>query len=169
MSRAWTCSSCGETHSGLPALAFEAPLAWEQLTHDERASSVLEPDWCEIRSEDGEYFYVRGTFEIPIRDWGEALEFGVWSSLSAANFRRYVDLYDDPTRIEEPAYSSWFGNQLPGFPDTLNLMAWVEIHSLELRPRIVLHEQDHPLVTAVRDGIELAQAISLVEPALHAM
>jgi hypothetical protein len=32
----------------------------------------------------------------------------------------------------------------------------------------VLHEQDHPLVTAVDEGIELAQAIALVEPALHA-
>jgi len=169
VSRAWTCSSCGETHTGLPALAFAAPLAWEELSPDERAASVLEPDWCEIRRKDGEYFYVRGTFEIPIRDWAEPLEFGVWSSLSAANFRRYLDLFDDPVRVDEPAYSSWFGNQLPGFPDTLNLMAWVETHSLDLRPRVVLHEQDHPLVTAVDEGIELAQAIALVEPALHAV
>jgi hypothetical protein len=169
VSRAWICASCGETHSGLPALAFEYPLAWEQLTPDERAVSVLEPDWCEIRSEEGEYFYVRGSFEIPIRDWEEPLEFGVWSSLSAANFKRYVELYDDPARVDEPAYSSWFGNQLPGFPDTLNLQAWVEIYDEDLRPRIVLHEQDHPLVAAARDGIELAQAIALVEPAMHAV
>jgi hypothetical protein len=167
VSRTWTCGSCGELHSGLPALAFEHPLAWEELSSTEREASVLEPDWCEIRSDAGDFFYVRGTFEIPIRDWDEALEFGVWSSLSAAHFQRFLDLYDDPARVEEPPYSSWFGNQLPGFPDTLNLMAWVEIHSADLRPRVVLHEQDHPLVAAARDGIELAQAIALVEPVLH--
>jgi len=167
VSRAWTCSQCGEVHSGLPALAFEAPLPWEQLTDDERDAGELSSDTCTFRTDEGEYFYVRGTFEIPIRDFPESLEFGVWSSLSAANFERFLDLYDDPDRTEEEPYSSWFGNQLPGFPDTLNLRAWVEIYDADLRPRIVLHEQEHPLVAAVHEGIELAQAIALVEPALH--
>jgi hypothetical protein len=103
-----------------------------------------------------------------LRDLDQQLGYGVWSSLSAANYARFLELYDDPARVDEPAYSSWFGNRVPGFPDTLNLQAWVETPSLDLRPTVVLHpEQDHPLVAAQRDGIELAQAIALVEPYLH--
>jgi hypothetical protein len=167
LSRTWTCSRCGGEHSGLPAIAFDHPVPWGQLTDEERARSRLGSDLCEIRSTEGDWFYVRGTFDIPIRELDEPLEFGVWSSLSEPNFHRFVDLFDDPVRIEEPAYTSWFGNRLPGFPDTLNLKAWVEIYDADLRPRIVLHEQEHPLVEAVHEGIELAQAIALVEPLLH--
>jgi hypothetical protein len=167
LSRAWTCSRCGEVHTGLPALAFGSPLPWDRLSDDERSASDLQADTCEIRSADGDYFYVRGTFAIPIRDVDEMLEFGVWSSLGPANFERFVALYDDPARVEEEPYTSWFGNRLPGFPDTFNLPAWVEIHDADLRPRIVLHDQDHPLVTAVREGIELGEAVALVEPLLH--
>ena len=167
MSRGWTCSACGEVHTGLPALAFGHPVPWEQLTDAEREASDLTADTCEIHWADGDHFYVRGTFEIPIRDFDEPLEFGVWSSLSEANFARFLQLYDDPARVDEPPYPSWFGNRLPGFDDTLNLKAWVEIHDADLRPRIVLHDQEHPLVEAVHDGIDLAQAIALVEPLLH--
>jgi hypothetical protein len=168
LSRTWTCSRCGDVHTGLPDVAFDAPLPWEQLTDDERDGSELSSDTCEIHSPDGDYFYVRGILEIPIRDSDQMLGYGVWSSLSAANFERFVELYDDPSRVDEPAYSSWFGNRVPGFPDTFNLKAWVETHSIDLRPSIVLYDdQDHPLVAAQRDGIDLAQAIALVEPYLH--
>jgi hypothetical protein len=168
VSRTWTCSRCGESHAGLPDIAFDAPLPWDGLDDEERDASDLQPDTCEIHSAEGDFFYVRGILEIPIRDFDQCLGYGVWSSLSAANFERFVELYDDPARIDEPAYTSWFGNRIPGFPDTFNLKAWVEIRDADLRPSIVLHEQDHPLVEAARDGIDLAQAIALVEPYLHA-
>jgi hypothetical protein len=167
LTRSWTCSRCGEVHTGLPAIAFDRPLPWDELTEPERNASVLEPDTCEIHSAEGDYYYVRGSFEIPIRDAEGTLEYGVWGSLSHSNFERFVELYDDPSRLDEPAYSSWFGNRLPGFPDTLNLRAWVEIYDIALRPRIVLHEQEHALVDAVQNGIDLAQAIALVEPLLQ--
>lgn len=169
MSRTWTCSRCGDVHTGLPDVAFDAPLPWEQLSDDEKAAGNLRSDTCEIRTEEGDvYYYVRGTLEIPIRDFDQMLGYGVWGSLSAGNFARFVELYDDPARVEEPPYSSWFGNRIPGFPDTLNLQAWIEIRSVDLRPAIAIHaDQDHPLVAAQLDGIELAQAIALVEPAMH--
>jgi hypothetical protein len=167
LSRTWTCTHCGEVHNGLPDIAFDAPLIWDELTDEERAAGDLQADTCEIHREDGDFFYVRGILELPIRDFDEALGFGVWSSLSAANFARFVELYDDPRRVDEPPYSSWFGNRLPGFPDTFNLPAWIETPHADLRPQVVLHDGDHPLVRAQRDGIELAQAIALVEPYVH--
>jgi hypothetical protein len=168
LTRTWTCGSCGDVHTGLPDVAFDSPLPWEQLTDDERAASDLRSDTCEIHSADGDYYYVRGILEIPIRDFDQKLGFGVWGSLSPANFARFVELYDDPARVDEPAYTSWFGNRIPGFPDTFNLKAWVETRSVEWRPSIVLYDdQDHPLVEAQENGIDLAQAIALVEPYLH--
>lgn len=167
MSRTWTCGRCGEIHSGLPDVAFDTPLIWDELTDDERAASDLQPDTCEIHRADGDFFYVRGILEIPVRDFDQTLGYGVWSSLSEPNFRRFEELYDDPSRIAEPRYSSWFGNRVPGFPDTFSLPAWVEVRSLTLRPSIVLQQSEHPLAAAQRDGIELAQAIALVEPYLH--
>jgi hypothetical protein len=168
LSRTWTCSRCGDVHTGLPDVAFDAPLPWEQLDDEERAAGELDSDTCEIHSADGDFYYVRGILEIPIRDFDQTLGYGVWGSLSEANFARFVELYDDPSRVDEPPYTSWFGNRIPGFPDTFNLKAWVETRSLDLRPSIVLHgDQEHPLVAAQREGIELAQAIALIEPYLH--
>jgi hypothetical protein len=167
LSRTWTCTHCGEVHSGLPDIAFDAPLIWDELTDEERGASELEPDTCEIHRDDGDYFYVRGILELPIVDFDDVLGFGVWSSLSATNFARFLELYDDPRRIDEPAYSSWFGNRLPGFPDTFNLPAWVEVRVADERPQVVLHDGAHPLVRAQREGIDLAQAIAFVDPYMH--
>jgi hypothetical protein len=149
-------------------MVFAEPTHWSELTDEERAAGDLRRNTCEIHVEEGDFFYVRGSLDLPIRDWDESLCYGVWSSLSARNFRRFHELYDDPARVDEPPYSSWFGNRVPGFPDSLNLEARVEIRDADEIPAIVLYEeQDHPLVAAQQDGIELAQAIALVEPVLH--
>lgn len=167
MSLTWRCADCGEEHDGLPALHFDRPMPWDQLTLEEQEASNLQPDTCEIHGDEGDFYYVRGTFDIPIQGTTVELGFGVWSSLSAGNFARFIELYDDPARADEPRYPSWFGNRVPGFPDTFNLEAWVEIYDADLRPQIGLVDREHPMARAQEQGIELAQAIALAAPVIH--
>ena len=164
----WTCSRCGERHRGLPDVAFDEPAHWRALTRWQRLRSKLTPDTCRIRDDEGEFFYVRGVLYVPIEDHEQQLGFGVWGSLSEANFRRFLELYDDPRRVDEPPYFSWLGNSIPGYPETRHLPAHVQTRELELRPTIVLEPSDHPLAVEQRDGISVERALELVEPALHA-
>ncbi len=163
----WVCSRCGERHEGLPDLAYDAPDYWAQLTEEERAQSVLEEDLCRVRSVEGSFFYVRGVLELPILEADELFAFGVWGSLSERSFERFVQLFDDPRRVDEPPYFSWLSNSLGGYPDTLNLRASLQVRALDLRPAVVLEPAPHPLSVDQREGITLERARALVEPALH--
>jgi hypothetical protein len=167
MTVTWTCNRCGESHTGLPDIAFDAPTHWSSLTHVERERSLLETDLCEIHADEGDFYYVRSLLEVPIVDAEPDFAYGVWGSLSRDNFDRFVALYDDPARVDEPAYFSWLSNAVPGFPDTLDLAAELEIRDANLRPFLVLEPTDHPLAIAQREGITLATAFDLVEPHLH--
>lgn len=46
-----------------------------------------------------EHLFVRGRIVLPVRDAGEDFEWGVWVSLSKANFIRMADVYE-PTTLD---------------------------------------------------------------------
>jgi hypothetical protein len=167
MSTAWTCERCGETHTGLPDIGISQPDLWLRLTDEERARSRLDADTCEINADDGSSFFVRGVLELPLVDADGTFGYGVWGSLSESHFRRFLELYDDPERVDEPPYFSWLSNRLAGWPETLNLKTNVEIFDIASRPRIVLEPTDHPLARAQYEGIAFRRALELVEPHLH--
>ena len=104
---------------------------------------------------------------MPIEDHEEPFVYGVWSSLSEASFRRVVELWDDPARIEEDPYFGWLSNSIPGYPETVNLPLSVITGSLELRPSFLLHDGDHPLIREQREGITTARVRELAEVNLH--
>ena len=56
---------------------------------------------------------------------------------------------------------------MPNYPETLNLPASVVTAELELRPNIVLHDGEHPLVREQREGITVERLLELVGPGLH--
>ncbi len=89
----WSCSVCEKIHRGLPAIAFEAPAHYHGLAEEEHPKrALLNEDFCVI---DGNTFYVRCVLNIPISGIGDTLEWGVWSSLSEANFKNYSDTFHD--------------------------------------------------------------------------
>jgi hypothetical protein len=104
---------------------------------------------------------------LPIEGHDEPFVYGVWSSLSEASFERIYKLWEDPRRTEEPAYFGWLSNQIPGYPDTLNLPADVVTDDLGLRPQILLHDGEHPLVAEQRAGITFERAVELDQLNLH--
>ena len=162
----WRCSVCGEEHEGLPLdWAYDKPAHWDGKRN---RKDKLTADLCTWVDDAGELsYFIRGVLHVPVPELGDTLRYGVWSSLSQKSYERVLELWDDPRRTEEPPYFGWLSNSLPGYPETLNLPCDVVTDELDLRPTIVLHDGDHPLVQQQRDGISMDRLLDLIGPRLH--
>jgi hypothetical protein len=161
----YKCATCGQEHEGLPDLSFASPFYFGTVPEAERARrTVLSSDTCVIDDSD---FFVRVCLPIPIRGTSAEFVWGVWVSLSEANFGRYLEMYGvDPPEGEGP-YFGWFSNTLPGYPETLTLKTDVHLQKAGKRPRIVLEPTDHPLAVHQREGIPLLDLLDLLGDRLH--
>ncbi|MGH7023376.1 MAG: DUF2199 domain-containing protein [Caulobacteraceae bacterium] len=156
----WVCSECGQVHEGLPVVAMKSPAAWDEATPEERDKDfVLTSDTCVWK---GEHFFVRCVLEIPVSDRPETFDFGVWSTLSEANFGRYVKDFNSSKLVYTDPMFGWFSNQPPGYPDTLNLKCHVHPRSDGLRPLLELDATDHLLAVQQRSGISFSEALAYV-------
>ena len=163
----WTCRYCGEQHDDLPFdWAFAAPAHWDG---GKTADDWLTEDLCVWTDDGGDpAFFVRGVLYVPVVETGEALRYGVWSSLSQRSFERVIEMWNDPSRVEEPPYFGWLANSIPDYPGTLNLPVDVVTDHADLRPTIVPHKSGHPLVRDHRAGISLERVREVAERRLHA-
>ena len=162
----YRCTHCEKVHEGLPAISFDAPALYCNLDESERATrAILTDDMCSI---DGTHHFVRAVLEIPIIAHVEPLTWGVWGSLSEANFQRYrISFHDDDQSKLGPMFS-WFASQLPDYPETLNLKCNIVPRDDRQRPQIEFApEDDHALAVDKRNGISLERAIEFVMPVLH--
>jgi hypothetical protein len=163
----WTCSRCGAPHEGLPLdWAFDAPAYWSP-EYESSERGTLSEDLCVIQSAEGTDYFIRGVLEIPVHDANESFVYGVWTTLSEGSFKRAVELWDDPCRVEEPPYFGWMANSLVGYPETLNLKANVQTRELDLRPFVELEPIDHPLAQEQHQGITMARVREIAELNLH--
>ena len=68
------CSSCDEWHEGMPAFAAAAPHYFYSIPPEERdARCDLTPDTCIV---DDEFFFVRGSLDIPVAGADEPFSWG---------------------------------------------------------------------------------------------
>ena len=163
---AFRCSCCGELHEGAPSIGFDAPHHYAGLNETERETlATLGSDLCTIDHDEGRDHFVRACLETPIHGHGDPFIWGVWISLSAENFTRYQELPDPPPPGE--SYFGWFSNRLPGYPETLNLKTRVRPRGDNLRPWVELEPIDHLLSHDAQEGLTVARAQALAEPALH--
>lgn len=162
----YRCTQCEKIHEGLPAIAYDAPAHYYDLAEDERAGrAVLTDDLCSI---DGESWFVRAVLKIPVVEHTECLDWGVWGSLSEANFGRYRAALRDGDQSKLGPMFSWFASRLPDYADTLNLRCTIVPRNGRQRPLIAFHpDDDHSLVLDQRTGISLERAIEFVKPVLH--
>jgi hypothetical protein len=162
----WACAICNKIHRGLPAIALEAPSHYYGIPEEERPERCkLSADFCMI---DREAFYVRYVLVVPIIGHADTLEWGVWSSLSEANFRKYNETFHDLDQSKLGPMFSWFGSALPDYPKTLSLTCNVIPQDNQRRPHTKFDpSQDHPLIADIATGITLERAIAFVEPTLH--
>ncbi|RZU76594.1 hypothetical protein EV384_5260 [Micromonospora kangleipakensis] len=161
----YTCVTCGRRHDELPlSYRTQAPAFWsEELAAAD--DSELTPDLCVIR---GEHFFVQGNLEIPLRDAEGTFSWGVWVSLSAANFGRTVQLWETPGRESEPPYFGWLSTELPLYGvSTLELKTHVHTRPVGEKPAVEVEPTDHPLAVAQRTGMTMADVQRIAEQLRH--
>lgn len=164
---AFKCTCCGEVHEGSPSFSFRAPAFYDQLDDvQQRELATLDSDTCTIC--DGEHvdFFVRVCLEIPIHGVEAPFLWGVWVTLSEANFRRYLQTWDTPDTSD--SYFGWFSNQLPFYPDTINLKTQVRPRTGGNRPVLELEPTTHPLAVDFASGISVERAQEIAEAVMHA-
>jgi hypothetical protein len=162
----WRCARCGAEHDGVPLdWAFEAPAYWDggRGEHD-----VLTSDFCTWTDDDGVLsFFVRGVLHVPVPELGQKLGYGVWSSLSEESFVRVQELADDPPGAEDAGYFGWLSNSIAGYPETLNLPVDVVRGDVGIRPSLVLHGGDHPLIAEQHRGIGVERVLEIATLNMH--
>jgi hypothetical protein len=164
--RGYTCRRCNQYHEGLPLhYGVEAPVYWYAIPEAERERRcVLSSDQCII---DDRYFFIVGNVEVPVLGTEEPFSWDAWVSLSAQNFARACDLWEQPGRESEPPYFGWFSTLLPGYPNTVNLKTHVHTRPVGLRPLIELEPTDHPLAVEQHQGITWERVQEIAELVLH--
>jgi hypothetical protein len=99
---------------------------------------------------------------LPIRNKpGANFGFGTWSTLSPANFDRYVETFDSGKQDDLGPWFGWFSNRLKGYPDTLNLKCQVRPQAGRQRPSIELEQSEHSLAIDQRDGITFDRLLDI--------
>jgi hypothetical protein len=136
-----------------------APDLWLSLSEaDRELRAKLSSDQCIV---DGQYFFVLGLLEIPVRGMDKRFVWRVWLSLSEKSFSRCSELWTTPGRESEPPVFGWLQSQLPYAPGTLNLKTMVQMRPVGERPSVLLEPTDHPLAVEFREGITVERAEQL--------
>ena len=106
------------------------------------------------------HFFIRGVIEIPIIGFSEALNYGVWASLSQKNYQWVYDHWDDTDLHKRPAMFGWLDTQLANYPPTVNLKTNVHLRK-KLRPSVELEPTGHPLAIEQRNGITITRVLEI--------
>jgi hypothetical protein len=159
------CSTCGQAHSQIRDIGFQAPDYWLGVAEDERGvRGRLTSDTCEL---DGQHFFVHGCLEIPVRGETNTFIWGVWVSLSEPNYKRYGELFEASNVENEGPYFGWLCNRIAGYPDTLLLKTNLHLRPFPTRPAIELEPTDHPLAIHQRQGVSRVELSRIVREVLH--
>ena len=160
----YQCKTCGATHPERPTcFGAQMPAVAAQLNEEDRERRVeISSDQCIV---DNEHFFVLGTLDFPVQGSDEVVRWLVWSTLSQPNFERASELWETSGRESEPPYFGWLSNQIPGFPDSLNVKLLVHTEPLGFRPRLEVLDEGHPIWSAQRNGITSEQADKLIHVA----
>lgn len=151
----FTCACCGREISGWADLAFDAPFHFHALDEEtRRRSAELSTDFCVIEVEERDRF-IRCVCPIPVIDSDEYFAWGIWVSLSAENFDRYVENFKDRDQSGLGGMFGWFCNRIPDYPDTLHLQTTIVPQDGGQRPMVWINDvhADHPLYRDQREGI----------------
>lgn len=152
-------------------LAASKPDFWQNPEVREPNSALrmdgdfLSEDFCVI---DGQHFFVRCVLDIPVHGLDQWFGYGVWSTLSRANFDKYVEGFDDGNYEDFGPWTGWFSNNLRVFGETLNLPCWVEPQQERQRPLIDFGDLDHPIALAQREGISAERVLEIYAAYGHA-
>ncbi|HDR7915143.1 TPA: DUF2199 domain-containing protein [Bacillus wiedmannii] len=156
----YTCRCCGTYYEELPiSYGYQAPAYYYDAEPEEREDRFeMSDDLCVM---DGEHFFIRGIIEIPIVGTDEHFLWGVWVSLSEANFDKVNEFWDEQELLE-PMFG-WLSTDLPYELETVNLKTMVHPRADGIRPYIELEPTEHPLAGEFREGITMERVQEIAE------
>lgn len=166
---AFRCARCDELHEGSPSFGFNAPDHYANLSDEQKEQlGWLSDDLCTITRGDHTDFFIRTVLDVPIHGVDEPFSWGVWVSVSAQSYERYVATYDAP--VEGDGFFGWVCNAIPGYPNGEHLAADVFVQLHGLRPKLRLQTGTggtHPLIAEQHNGISVQKAQELAEFLMH--
>lgn len=154
----YKCTSCGKTHEEWPALSYNSPSYYHDLSdHQKSTIGNLDADFCTINYPDGQIRFIRCTLTQKVNDHCEDLEYGLWVSLSEKSFNDYSENYNNNNH--EVGYFGWLSNHIPGYDFEKSIPTNVFTRKGGYRPEIIPHEDfDHPFVKDYYSGITKIEA-----------
>ena len=152
------CSECGQIHADWPALAFNSPLNYHNLSENDKDTiAKLDTDFCEIHHEKQIDRFIRVTLFQKVNDACKALHYGLWVSLSENSFLDYQENFNNPNH--ETIYFGWLCNTIAEYGNTSSIPCNVVTKTGNNRPEIFPHEDfDHPFVKDYYKGISKKEA-----------
>ncbi|MCL9806668.1 DUF2199 domain-containing protein [Flavobacterium amniphilum] len=159
---AYKCSCCGQVYDSLPlCFGSDYPIYYHSVPEEERTERIeLKESLCVV---DGKHFFHRGQLTIPIIDYHEDLIFNVWTSISPDNFSKRMDLWENPSRINEEPYFGWLQTIIPTYGETLNLKMIAIEQKIGTIPKIKSIEEGHRLTIDQENGITYKRALEIVD------
>lgn len=154
----YICSCCSKEQEQWPALAYDSPTNYNNLSAaDKQSLGKLSGDFCTINHSDQTDRFVRCTLTQKV-DSCDSLEYGLWVSLSEKSFNDYSKNYNNPNH--ETQYFGWLSNDLPDYDFSEGSIPTTVITKLEnARPEIFPNEGfDHPFVKDYYGGITKEEA-----------
>jgi len=157
----FVCGNCEEVHHGLP-------MDWhmyrpDYYREDEADQWTLDEDTAVWRSDTDSHFFYRAMLQLPVVNGPKAVHFSVWVTVSGHNFAAVQHLLAHGAEGEITApFFGWLSNQLPAYPDTLNLKTNVFFVPGAPFPIVELEQSEHPLAIAQHKGIDLARLHEII-------
>ena len=162
----FTCSSCGQIHRGMPTFGFSFPIQYLDIPNTEREQRVsLNPNECVI---DDQWFFVRGSIEIPVHESPEPLIWGVWVSLSERSFKTFRDFFQQPKKPYPGPFLGWLASDMRPYEETcVNLKTRTHVRDSQMRPSIELEPTHHRLAVEQREGISVQRVAEIYALMVH--
>lgn len=149
----------------MPTFGATAPLSYYTISEAEREHRCdLGSDDCVI---DEKQFFVRGCLEIPVYGQSDPFVWGVWVSLSEANFRKWVQVIGEDRRSHVGPFFGWLDAWLKPYPDTTNLKTMVHLRDNGFRPYVELELSEHPLALEQQNGISVDRLAEIYSIMVH--
>ncbi len=161
----WQCATCDVEHGWPSDIAAFAPDPWPHKAAYEPNSSLrladdfLSEDFCVLG---GRYFFVRAVLQIPVQGLEQPFGFGCWSTLSRANFERYVEGIDRGSYADGEQWPGWLSNQLFNYIRDEPMAVWVQPRSDRLRPLLWVADDAEPLAVSQDNGISPEEMVGIL-------
>lgn len=156
MSSDFTCSICGQSHAGLPDIAFNRPDAWLSASSAVRRKSFESDDACVIRRSPDEHF-LRCVLSIPFTDAPGEFAYGPWAQVTSDQLSAVV--HGNPGVVISP-FEATLANDLPGLASRGTPLI-VSPGDNTLRPCLEFRDARRSLQRIQQRGISLQHACHL--------